>query len=188
MTSFLYSFACLSLTSIKGRLNRTWIPSIKDSLETNKVQGTGSHILHRTLSGVDLMGLRPPSVPLATKTSLSTSLAEIVHLWFLTEISLGGLFPRPGRQASVTGHVKLVDGEWLLDHRAERDPDFTVSLMENTGPAGLLISSKGQGKRREQHTPRIFYSCTPRGAQPFGVSLKTQTLTKTDELKKKGFK
>lgn len=71
------------------------------------------------------MGLRPPSMPLATKTSLGTSLGETVGLQAASVSDGGspaGLFPRPGRQVHVTLHVKLMDWEWPLDCRVEKEP------------------------------------------------------------------
>lgn len=81
MTSFAYlSFVRSSLTSVNGRLNGTLFPSIKRSLDTNKVEDTGSrHTQPNTVwGGID--GLRPRSRPLATQISLSMSLGEIVGL------------------------------------------------------------------------------------------------------------
>lgn len=38
------SFACSSLTSINGKLNRVWIPSVKHSSDTDEVQGSRLHV------------------------------------------------------------------------------------------------------------------------------------------------
>lgn len=38
------SFACSSLTSINGKLNGAWIPSVKYSLDTDESQRSGSHV------------------------------------------------------------------------------------------------------------------------------------------------
>lgn len=89
--TFRRHFARSSRTSIKSTLNRAKTPSVKHSLDINKVHGTGSYILNQRQFPVELIVLRPPSClwPQGTRLARPWWVYRPENcLWFLKGSSL----------------------------------------------------------------------------------------------------
>lgn len=151
---FLYILACSFLTSIKGILNRAQIPSLKHSLDTNKVQGTRSQVLswglfpvgHPWCGGL-LPGLCPRGAHLAWP---GVRCGPGSRLSFLTETPKWACFPRPGRQTSVPLTLTLTDWQRLPGPLGRERTLIAQcsSVSSSTGTRWLADIVRRQGTRQ----------------------------------------